>query len=63
MNLTDVFLMSKRSLMERLFDASVHMIYSAASLEDVKVGRSKSNTEDNHPTFILFVRRQRRGLF
>jgi hypothetical protein len=39
MNLTDVFLMSKRSLMERLFSASVHMIYSAASLEDVKVGR------------------------
>jgi hypothetical protein len=27
-----MYLMSKRSLMERLLSASVHMIYSAASL-------------------------------
>jgi hypothetical protein len=56
MNLTDVFLMSKRSLMERLFECvSSYDIFCSFIGEDVKVGDSKSNTEDNHPTFILFV--------
>jgi hypothetical protein len=55
MNLTDVFLMSKRSLMERLFECvSSYDIFCSFGRCKSRGGYSKSNTEDNHPTFILF---------
>jgi hypothetical protein len=58
MNLTDVFLMSKRSLMERLFECvSSYDIFCSFIGEDVKVGEVILSPirKDNHPTFILFV--------
>jgi hypothetical protein len=57
MNLTDVFLMSKRSLMERFQCVSSYDIFCSFIGEDVKVGEVILSPirKDNHPTFILFV--------
>lgn len=58
MNLTTVFLNSKRSLSERLFECvSSYDIFCSFIGEDVKVGEVILSPirKDNRPTFILFV--------
>lgn len=58
MNLTDVFLMSKKSLTTRLFEyVSSYDIFCSFIGEEIKVGDVILSPirKDNRPTFILFV--------
>jgi hypothetical protein len=63
MNLTDVFLMSKRSLMERLFECVSSYDIFCSFIEDVKVGEVILSPirKDNHPTF-LFVPKTKKSI-